>query len=158
MSRSQAAAALRVAGQEGTFLVRESESKPGEYSLSVCHDSSLRHYHIRHEGNEYFISDRHRFSDVCSLVDYHKLNGGGLVTRLKKCVKEVNEPVTLGMGADHLEIDPDAIELGKELGSGQFGVVRMGIFRATGEKVAVKMMKRGTMSEDEFISEAAIMK
>lgn len=43
----------------------------------------------------------------------------------------------------------------EELGSGQFGVVRHGKLRLL--DVAVKMMKEGTMSEDEFIEEAKVM-
>lgn len=44
----------------------------------------------------------------------------------------------------------------EELGSGQFGVVRRGKLRSL--DVAVKMMKEGTMSEDEFIEEAKVMR
>jgi serine/threonine protein kinase len=44
----------------------------------------------------------------------------------------------------------------EELGSGQFGVVRRGKWRGSID-VAVKMMKEGTMSEDDFIEEAKVM-
>jgi len=47
MGRSEAAAMLRMAAFSGAFLVRESESKPGEYSLSVSFEKQLKHYHIR---------------------------------------------------------------------------------------------------------------
>ena len=40
--------------------------------------------------------------------------------------------------------------------SGQFGVVRRGRWKGTID-VAVKMMKEGTMSEDDFIEEAKVM-
>ena len=43
-----------------------------------------------------------------------------------------------------------------ELGSGQFGVVRRGKWKGTID-VAVKMLKEGTMSEDDFIEEAKVM-
>jgi serine/threonine protein kinase len=39
---------------------------------------------------------------------------------------------------------------------GQFGVVRRGKWKGTID-VAVKMMKEGTMSEDDFIDEAKVM-
>lgn len=57
---------------------------------------------------------------------------------------------------DKWEIDPSALNLMEELGSGQFGVVRRGKLRSL--DVAVKMMKEGTMSEDEFIEEAKVMR
>lgn len=44
----------------------------------------------------------------------------------------------------------------EELGSGQFGVVRRGRWRGSID-TAVKMMKEGTMSEDDFIEEAKVM-
>ena len=42
------------------------------------------------------------------------------------------------------------------LTSGQFGVVRRGKWKGTID-VAVKMMKEGTMSEDDFIEEAKVI-
>ena len=44
----------------------------------------MRHYHIKHDEEKYFISDKHRFPTIKDLIEYHKLNGGGLVTRLRK--------------------------------------------------------------------------
>lgn len=45
----------------------------------------------------------------------------------------------------------------KELGSGQFGVVKSGLWRGR-TPVAIKMLQAGKMSEDDFLSEAEIMK
>jgi len=58
--------------------------------------------------------------------------------------------------SDKWEIDPQELMLLEELGSGQFGVVRRGKWRGSID-VAVKMMKEGTMSEDDFIEEAKVM-
>ena len=44
----------------------------------------MRHYHIKHDDEKYYISDKHRFPTIKELIEYHKLNGGGLVTRLRK--------------------------------------------------------------------------
>ena len=49
------------------------------------------------------------------------------------------------------------LELGRELGSGQFGRVVEGIYRGQ-TPVAVKMMKDGSMLEEDFIDEAKTMK
>lgn len=58
--------------------------------------------------------------------------------------------------ADKWEIDPAELMLLEELGSGQFGVVRHGKWKGSID-TAVKMMKEGTMSEDDFIEEAKVM-
>lgn len=44
----------------------------------------------------------------------------------------------------------------KELGSGQFGQVRLGKWR-TDKKVAIKAIREGTMLEEDFIEEARVM-
>lgn len=58
--------------------------------------------------------------------------------------------------SDKWEIEPSELTLVEELGSGTFGVVRRGKWRGSID-VAVKMMKEGTMSEDDFIEEAKVM-
>ena len=60
------------------------------------------------------------------------------------------------MFSDKWEINHQELTLLEELGSGQFGVVRRGKWRGSID-VAVKMMKEGTMSEDDFIEEAKVM-
>lgn len=54
------------------------------------------------------------------------------------------------------EIDPKDLTFLKELGTGQFGVVKYGKWRGQYD-VAIKMIKEGSMSEDEFIEEAKVM-
>jgi tyrosine-protein kinase Tec len=49
------------------------------------------------------------------------------------------------------------LELGQELGSGQFGRVVQAVYGGHSE-VAVKMMKEGSMLEEDFIEEAKTMK
>lgn len=44
----------------------------------------------------------------------------------------------------------------KELGSGQFGQVRLGKWR-TELKVAIKAIREGAMLEEDFIEEAKVM-
>ena len=54
------------------------------------------------------------------------------------------------------ELQSEEITLLKELGSGQFGVVHLGKWKGQYD-VAVKMIKEGSMSEDEFFQEAQTM-
>uniref|UniRef100_A0A8B9SFD1 Serine-threonine/tyrosine-protein kinase catalytic domain-containing protein n=1 Tax=Apteryx owenii TaxID=8824 RepID=A0A8B9SFD1_APTOW len=50
------------------------------------------------------------------------------------------------------ELKREEIVLLRELGSGQFGVVHLGKWKGQYD-VAIKMIKEGAMSEDEFIEE-----
>ena len=54
------------------------------------------------------------------------------------------------------EIDPHYLTFIKELGTGQFGVVKYGKWQGQHD-VAIKMIKEGSMSEDDFIEEAKTM-
>lgn len=54
------------------------------------------------------------------------------------------------------EIDLKELTFLKELGTGQFGVVKHGKWRGQYD-VAIKMIKEGCMSEDAFIDEAKVM-
>lgn len=56
---------------------------------------------------------------------------------------------------DQWEINPAELTLGRELGSGQFGLVLEG--RWNKKKVAVKMIREECMSDDEFKEEARVM-
>ena len=45
----------------------------------ISHEGQVRHYHIKDdEEKKYFISEKHRFPTITELIEYHKLNGGGL--------------------------------------------------------------------------------
>ena len=101
------------------------------------------------------MSEKHCCASIPELVEYHSYNAGGLACRLK-CPPGRSKPATAGLSHGKWEIDPTELTLLEELGSGQFGVVRRGKWKGTID-VAVKMMKEGTMSEDDFIEEAKVM-
>jgi hypothetical protein len=123
LSRTRAEDILKEEAKEGGFVVRNS-SRENMYTLSICHEGQVRHYHVKHEDGNYYISDKHRFPTVKQLIEYHKLNGGGLVTRLRKPPQQLLPQLkTLSPLFDEAwEIDKGELTLGRELGSGQFGV------------------------------------
>ncbi|XP_066254170.1 tyrosine-protein kinase Btk isoform X2 [Euwallacea similis] len=159
MSRQRSESLLKHEDKEGCFVVRNSSTK-GLYTLSLytkIPHPHVKHYHIKKNAKgEFFLSEKHCCNSIPELINYHKHNSGGLASRLKTSPCDRPAPATAGLSHDKWEIDHSELMLLDELGSGQFGVVRRGKWRGTTD-VAVKMMKEGTMSEDDFIEEAKVM-
>ncbi|XP_043249687.1 tyrosine-protein kinase Btk29A isoform X3 [Colletes latitarsis] len=159
MSRQRAESLLKQEDKEGCFVVRNSSTK-GLYTLSLytkVPHPHVKHYHIKQNTRgEFYLSEKHCCGSIPDLVNYHRHNSGGLASRLKTSPCDRPVPPTAGLSHDKWEIDPAELHLLEELGSGQFGVVRRGKWRGSID-VAVKMMKGGTMSEDDFIEEAKVM-
>lgn len=160
ISRQRCETLLKAEGRDGCFAVRNSSTK-GVYSLSLCTTfphPQVKHYHIKtNSRGEYYLSEKHAFVEIKDLINYHKYNSAGLASRLKVAPSASKRaPATAGLSHDKWEIDPSELTQLEELGSGQFGVVRRGKWRGSID-VAVKLMKEGTMSEDDFIEEAKVM-
>ncbi len=158
MSRQRAESLLKSEDKEGCFVVRNSSQK-GLYTLSLFTKvplAQVKHYHIKQNAQGlFYLSEKHCCATIPELIEYHSYNAGGLACRLK-CPPGRSKPPTAGLSHGKWEIDPTELTLLEELGSGQFGVVKRGKWKGTID-VAVKMMKEGTMSEDDFIEEAKVM-
>uniref|UniRef100_A0A3Q4MNV9 Tyrosine-protein kinase n=1 Tax=Neolamprologus brichardi TaxID=32507 RepID=A0A3Q4MNV9_NEOBR len=157
MNRSQAEKLLKAENKDGGFLVRDS-SKAGKYTVSLEAVGSCRHYNIcTTQQSQYYLAEKHNFNTIAELINYHQHNAAGMVSRLKHIVSNrARPPSTAGLGYGVWEIDPRYLTFIKELGSGQFGVVKYGKWQGQHD-VAIKMIKEGSMSEDDFIEEAKIM-
>ncbi|XP_050975160.1 growth factor receptor-bound protein 14 isoform X1 [Labeo rohita] len=73
---------------DGVFLVRDSQSNPRTFVLSLCHTQKIKHFQIVpvEENSELFYSldDGHtRFTDLLQLVEFYQLNRGVLPCKLK---------------------------------------------------------------------------
>ncbi|XP_038849569.1 tyrosine-protein kinase BTK isoform X1 [Salvelinus namaycush] len=163
MNRSQAENLLKTENKDGGFLVRDS-SKAGKYTVSVFTKGgetagNCRHYNIcTTQQGQFYLAEKHNFSSIPDLINYHQHNAAGMVSRLKYIVssRAKNAPSTAGLGYGVWEIDPRHLTFIKELGNGQFGVVKYGKWQGQHD-VAIKMIKEGSMSEDDFIEEAKVM-
>ncbi|XP_046432250.1 tyrosine-protein kinase Btk29A isoform X2 [Neodiprion fabricii] len=159
MSRQRAESLLKQEDKEGCFVVRNSSTR-GLYTLSLytkVGHAHVKHYHIKQNPRgDFYLSEKHCCNSIPDLVNYHRHNSGGLASRLKTSPCDRPVPPTAGLSHDKWEIDHTELHLFDELGQGQFGVVRRGKWRGSID-VAVKMMKEGTMSEDDFIEEAKVM-
>uniref|UniRef100_G3NQK1 Tyrosine-protein kinase n=1 Tax=Gasterosteus aculeatus aculeatus TaxID=481459 RepID=G3NQK1_GASAC len=151
--------------QRGTFLIRESETTKGAYSLSIRDwddnkGDHVKHYKIRKLDNGgYYITTRSQFDTVQQLVEHYTERAAGLCCRLiGSCKRGMPKLADLSVKTkDMWEIPRESLQLIKKLGNGQFGEVWMGMWNGT-TKVAVKTLKPGTMSPEAFLEEAQIMK
>ncbi|TFK10237.1 glucocorticoid-induced transcript 1 protein [Platysternon megacephalum] len=164
ISRAQSEQLLRQKGKEGAFMVRNS-SRVGKYTMSVFSKAledkkgTVKHYHVHtNYENKYYLAENYCFDSVPQLIHYHQHNSAGMITRLRHAVttKANKVPSTASLGNGIWELKREEIVLLKELGSGQFGVVQLGKWKGKYD-VAIKMIKEGSMSEDEFIEEAHTM-
>ncbi|KAI2656874.1 Tyrosine-protein kinase ITK/TSK [Labeo rohita] len=144
VTRTEAESLLMRENKDGGFMVRDSKH-PGVYTVSIFSRAAgtngekyplVKHYQIKvqREGEKvmYYLAEKYLFSTIPELIRYHQHNP-----------------------ADKWEIHPDELTLSEELGSGQFGLVWKGSWND--RQVAVKTVREGFMSEEEFKEEAQVM-
>nr|CAG5937173.1 unnamed protein product [Menidia menidia] len=120
--------------QRGTFLIRESETTKGAYSLSIRDwddnkGDHVKHYKIRKLDNGgYYITTRSQFDTVQQLVEHYTERAAGLCCRLiGSCKRGMPKLADLSVKTkDMWEIPRESLQLIKKLGNGQFGEVWMG--------------------------------
>ncbi|CAH8842263.1 unnamed protein product [Trichobilharzia szidati] len=149
-------------GITGSFLVRESESHPGQLTISLRYEGQIWHYRIhRDEANLYYVIESNKFTSVSDLVRHHEKHSDGLAcTLLYPAPKRDRTSSELRMdpGFDVREIDRTEIVMKHKLGSGQYGVVYEAIWKPYNVLVAVKTLKENVTVRDEFLEEARLMK
>ncbi|XP_054978421.1 cytoplasmic tyrosine-protein kinase BMX [Sorex araneus] len=164
MSRSQSEQLLRQKGKEGAFMVRNS-SQVGMYTVSLFSKAvndktgTVKHYHVHTNAeNKLYLAENYCFDSIPKLIHYHQHNSAGMITRLRHPVSTTTNkvPSSASLGSDIWELKREEITVLKQLGSGQFGVVHLARWKGQYD-VAVKMIKEGSMSEDEFFQEAQTM-
>ncbi|NWQ60748.1 LCK kinase, partial [Neopipo cinnamomea] len=162
ISRKDAERQLLASGNtHGSFLIRESETSKGSYSLSVrdldeTQGETVKHYKIRNMDNGgFYISPRIAFGSLRELVQHYTRSSDGLCTHLgKPCrTQKPQKP----WWQDEWEVPRESLKLVEKLGAGQFGEVWMGFYNGH-TKVAVKSLKAGSMSPSAFLAEANLMK
>ncbi|XP_035881481.1 tyrosine-protein kinase Fgr isoform X3 [Phyllostomus discolor] len=153
---------LSPSNPRGAFLIRESETTKGAYSLSIkdwdeARGDHVKHYKIRKlDTGGYYITARAQFDSVQELVQHYMEVNDGLCYLLTAACTTM-KPQTLGLAKDAWEISRSSITLERRLGTGCFGDVWLGTWNGS-TKVAVKTLKPGTMSPKAFLEEAQIMK
>ncbi|BFZ05522.1 hypothetical protein BsWGS_08561 [Bradybaena similaris] len=152
---------LLSSGINGSFLVRESESSPGQRSISVRFEGRVYHYRIsEHLDGKVYVTQDHRFNTLGELVHHHSIHADGLVTTLLYPAPKRQKPTVFGVSPepDKWEIERTEIAMKHRLGGGQYGDVYEAVWKRYNKTVAVKTLKEDTMALKDFLEEAAIMK
>ncbi|CAL1569338.1 unnamed protein product [Knipowitschia caucasica] len=156
-----AAEYLLSSGINGSFLVRESESSPGQRSISLRYEGRVYHYRINTASDgKLYVSSESRFNTLAELVHHHSTIADGLITTLHYPAPKRNKPTIYGVSPnyDKWEIERTDITMKHKLGGGQYGEVYEGVWKKYNLTVAVKTLKEDTMEVEEFLKEAAVMK
>ncbi|XP_056282821.1 tyrosine-protein kinase Lck [Pseudoliparis swirei] len=162
ISRNEATRLLLAPGNTmGSYLIRESETTQGSFSLSIRdldHNTGegVKHYRIRNlDSGGFYITAKISFNSLKELVQHHSREADGLCMKLMKpCQSRAPQKP---WWQDEWEISRESLKLESRLGAGQFGEVWMGIYN-NDRRVAIKKLKIGTMSVEAFLAEANIMK
>ncbi|ERE90131.1 growth factor receptor-bound protein 14 [Cricetulus griseus] len=78
---------------DGLFLLRDSQSNPKAFVLTLCHHQKIKNFQIlpcEDDGQTFFTLDdgNTKFSDLIQLVDFYQLNKGVLPCKLKHhCIR-----------------------------------------------------------------------
>ncbi|XP_002734614.1 growth factor receptor-bound protein 2-like [Saccoglossus kowalevskii] len=72
ISREKAEELLQLQSYDGAFLIRESESTPGDFSLSVKFKDGVQNFKILRDGAGKYFLWVVKFNSLNQLVDYHR--------------------------------------------------------------------------------------
>ncbi|XP_040206190.1 tyrosine-protein kinase Fyn isoform X3 [Rana temporaria] len=124
---------LSFGNPRGTYLIRESETTKGAYSLSIRDWDDMKGDHVKHykirklDNGGYYITTRAQFETLQQLVHHYSERAAGLCCRLVvPCHKGMPRLTDLSVKTkDVWEIPRESLQLIKRLGNGQFGEVWM---------------------------------
>ena len=145
---------MKPPNQHGSFLVRESETLPNCYSISVRNKETIRNYRIGQLDNgNFFITRRATFATIHDLIHHYEQQADGLCCALRHLCLSQEKPRTAGLSKKanmECELNRDQIRLVGKLGAGMYGEVWEGLWNAT-TAVAIKTLKPGTSPPTEEI-------
>ncbi|XP_069917690.1 GRB2-related adapter protein isoform X1 [Oryctolagus cuniculus] len=72
ISRQLAEEILMKRNQLGAFLIRESESSPGEFSVSVNYGDQVQHFKVLREASGKYFLWEEKFNSLNELVDFYR--------------------------------------------------------------------------------------
>ena len=116
----------------GSYLLRYSETTPGDYTLSIRGQEKVNHYELKQlDGSGYYINELITFTSIQELVLYYQKQANGLCCILQSPCLITEKPQTAGLSKqanEKWEIDRQQIRFVRRVGVGQFGEVWEGMW------------------------------
>ncbi|XP_019860990.1 PREDICTED: tyrosine-protein kinase SRK3-like [Amphimedon queenslandica] len=140
--------------QVGTFLMRDSESKPGQYTLSLIDGFTIWNYHISIENDKYYLFPHVQFDSLNDLVHHYMMKADGLKCSLTVPIpKQVNRPIAMNK---EWEINKSSIKFEQCISVGQIGETWKGDCKGKGS-IMIKTNIATDITQKTFIKEASIL-
>ena len=100
ISRSRAEEILSRVAKQDSFLVRESETSPGDFTISVWDKGAVKHSIIIKDSERNFRMYDKKFDNINSLTEYHRTN---TISRSEsiKLVNPVPESLVFSVAEDY---------------------------------------------------------
>lgn len=147
ITRNAAEYLLQRGPTPGSFIVRESQSQPGDFTLSFTDGSKVVHYRINKVDEGFNIGPTRNFPTIQDLIAHYRSNADGIACALTDTVPKAHaKAVVISKAAEkRWELKREDLELGKVLGSGNYGDVHEAMWKSEKTKVAVKTVKEDSM-------------
>ena len=145
----------------GSYLIRNSETTPGDYMLCVQDKERVRHYRIKQlENGTFFVTRRVSFETLVDLVTYYQQQADGLFTNLIKPCVRYEKPQIPGLSRQvntEWVIDRRQIRLVGKLMSNMYIELWEGVWNET-VPVAVKIFRpQENVTMDNLLQTANLM-
>ena len=122
---------MDTANASGSFLVRESKSSPGSYSLSIRDAQKVNHHKIQKlDRRGYFVTPQFTFISIPELVAHYSKQSDDLLK--SPCV--IKKPSTAGLSGELntcMKIDRKSICLVKKIKNDVHSELWQGIWNST---------------------------
>ena len=147
----------------GSFLIRKSGNRLGECTLSLLNLKEVKHFKINKLDDEnFYLTPKETFKTISELVAHY--NEQTLPIEKYQHIKLRSVCLLRPHGVDLLkevgeswETSRKSIHLIKKIGTGAFGEVWEGTWNKN-TPVAVKVLKTGTVSTNNFCKEVELLK
>ena len=146
----------------GSFLIRKSGNKSGEYTLSLRNMEKVNHFKINRLDESFCLEPKTTFKTISELVAHY--NGQNLPIAKYQHIKLKSicllHPHAVDLSSEFTEgweTSRKSISLTKKIGTSTFSEAWEGIWNRI-TPVAVKLLKPGAMPAKKFLKEAELLK